>query len=519
MYLLLVLTRFAGTAACLASLLSTALAFSPAWAGTGIVPAEILVKYKGQAFASAPGDHAIGHGVFVLKATGGQFADVGNSDPWQRLRQQLDGIRADPAVEYAEPNYYGSFDDKPQASSAPTDPGYANQWWLDKVGARQGWAVATGSGITVAVIDSGVDLTHPDLQPNLRNDGYNFGDGNANPQDLYGHGTFVAGIVAAGCSNAMAGCGLAPSARILPIKINVGGSGTFASSAVAQAIDYAVARGARVINMSLTIDSETQTVADAIQRALDAGVVVVAAAGNVGGPVAFPGTYAGVITVAGTNQDDTLWAMSNRGPEAALAAPASGVYSTLLGGGFGQRSAGTSYSAPMVTAAVAAMLQVDGRLGRDQISALLKAATHPLATAGYGFGLLDMGAALLALLPDLQPNKQGYASNDALQLAFQLPPTAGAADIYVALTTPFGEFSLSPDGAWASVADKGYLPIATGYAANSALNGLLFGGGGIFPAIPLSGVPSGRYTWRIALVDPKKGVLLGPVIESPMTVN
>ncbi len=503
----------------LAIFVFTALMALPAWAGTGIVPTEILVKYKGQTFAGTPNGRAIGYGVFVLKMSEGRFADVAPGDPWQRMRQQLDALRADPAVEYAEPNYHGSFDDKPTVAIAPADPGYASQWWLDKVGARQGWSVATGNGITVAVIDSGVDLSHPDLQANLRGDGYNFGDGNSNPQDIYGHGTFVAGIVAAACNNATAGCGLAYGARILPIKINVGGSGTFVSSAVAQAIDYAVAHGARVINLSIEIDSETQTVADALQRALDAGVVVVASAGNEGGPITFPGTYPGVITVAGTNQDDSLWATSNRGPEVSLAAPATGVYSTLVGGGFGQRSAGTSYSAPMVSAAAATMLQMDGRLGRTQISDLLKGATHPLATAGYGFGVLDMGAALLALLPDLQPDKQGYASNDALQLSFQLPPTGGAVDIYVALTTPIGELSLGPDGTWAAVADKGYLPIAKGYAANGALNGLLFGGGGIFPAIPLAGVPSGRYIWRIALLNSQTGSLIGPVIESPMTIN
>ncbi|MBI5936942.1 MAG: S8 family serine peptidase [Betaproteobacteria bacterium] len=495
------------------------LALNPAWAGTGIVPTEILVKYREQAFTSASGGRAIGHRVFVLPATSGRFGNTENVDPWQRLRQQLDELQTNTAVEYAEPDYHGSFDDKPTAAPAPADLGYASQWWLDKVGARQGWAVATGAGITIAVIDSGVDLSHPDLQANLRSDGYNFGDGNANPQDIYGHGTFVAGIVAASCNNAVAGCGLAYRARILPIKISAVGSGTFASSAVAQAIDYAVAHGARVINLSLSIDSETQTVAAAIQRALDAGAIVVASAGNAGGPVAFPGTYPGVITVAGTNQDDSLWAMSNQGPEVALAAPATGVYSTLLGGGFGQRSAGTSYSAPMVTAAVAAMLQVDGRLGLDQMRLLLKSAGHPLVSAGYGFGVLDMGAALLTLLPDLRPDKQGYASNDALQLNYQLPPTAGAADIYVALTTPVGEFSLSPDGMWTAVADKGYLPIAKSYAANAALNGALFGAGGIFPPITLLGMPSGRYTWRIALVNPLNGVLLGPVIESPMTLN
>lgn len=490
---------------------------SMGWAATDIVPTEILVKYRAQGFAATAG-HAIGHGVTVLRLADGQFADTRAGDRWGWLNRKLSELRADPAVEYAEPNYHGEFADMPPAVATPNDPGYASQWWLDKVGARQGWAVATGKGVTVAVLDSGVDLNHPDLQANLRADGYNFGDGNANPQDVYGHGTFVAGIVAASRDNTTAGCGLAPQAHILPIKINVAATSTFSSSTLTQAIDYAVARGVQIINLSISVDSETQTVGAAIQRALDAGVVVVAAAGNQGGSVTFPGTYPGVITVAGTNQDDTLWAISNRGTEVALAAPATGVYSTLLGGGFGLRGEGTSYSTPMVAAAVADLLQVDSRLDRDHLVTLLKASTRPIATAGQSFGVLDAGQSLLSLLPDLMPDKRSYANSDSLRLEYRLPLTAGPVDIYVALTTPSGEFSLGPDGGWYS-ASSGYQVIGKGYHALAAVNGTLFGNNGAFASIWLAGVPAGRYTWRAVLVNTVNGELLGPIIESAVTVN
>ncbi|MBS4095389.1 MAG: S8 family serine peptidase [Sulfuricella sp.] len=484
---------------------------SPAGAQTDLAPTEILVKYRHD--AAAPAGRAIGHNVVAVP-----LADTPASRE-NRLRRHLAHLRADPAVIYAEPNYHGHFEDLPPTLAVPNDPGYASQGWLDSLGARQAWAVATGKGVTVAVVDSGVDLAHPDLMNNLRSDGYNFGDGNAVPQDVLGHGTFVAGILAAQCGNATAGCGLAPETRILPIKINIGSTNDFDSAALAQSVDYAVAHGAAVINLSVSVSESTQTVGEAIQRALDAGVVVVVAAGNGGGAVKFPGTYPGVITVAGTNLDGTLWSGSCLGSEVTLGAPATGVTSTVLGGGFGIRSQGTSYATPMVAASVAGILQLDRRFDHARIAALLRANALPLAPGGYDFGILAAGQTLLALLPDLIPEKRDYANGDMVRLDYRLPPTGGPVDIYVAVTLPSEEVSLKPDGTWQRAAVAGYAVTGSAYGGAAASSGTLFGSPGIFPPIRLEGFPAGRYVWRSVLINRQSLSAVGPIIESPLTIK
>ncbi|MFA7240808.1 MAG: S8 family serine peptidase [Sulfuricellaceae bacterium] len=490
---------------------------SIAWAETTIVPTEILVKYKENASLSKTG-RIIGHGVVAISVSNYQSA-VSRSGNEFRLNKRLNELHADPSVEYAEPNYLGHFEDMPPAVATPNDPGYSSQWWLDTVGARQAWAIASGKGLTIAVIDSGVDMNHPDLKPNLRSDGYNFGDGNALPQDSLGHGTFVAGITAAQCGNARAGCGLAPDVRLLPIKINASASSTFDSATLAQGIDYAVTHGAKIINLSISVDNATQTVGKAIQRALDAGIVVVAAAGNEGGIVSFPGTYPGVITVAGTNRDGTLWNQSNRGKEVTIAAPASDVYSTLIGGGFGLHGQGTSYATPMVAAAVASILQINGRLDSKQVAALLAENSHELATKGQNFGILDAGKSLLALLPNLIPDKRHYKNGESLRLDYRLPLTGGPVDIYVAITTPTDELSLTPDGKWIFSATTGYLVTGSAYNATASATETLFGKNGIFPAIEINNIPSGRYIWKTVLVERNSDSTIGPIIESPVTVT
>lgn len=427
---------------------------------------------------------------------------------WRRL----------PGVRLVEPDAVGQFDGLVDAG-VPNDPFYAEQTWLDLVGARGLWALGVGSGVTVAVVDSGVDLSHPDLQANLI-DGYDFADNSAIPQDRIGHGTTVAGLLGAVASNGIGVTGLAPGIKIMPLKTSPDSgphAGEPLSSAVAQAIDYAVAHGAGIINLSLTITTETEVVRQAVQEALDKGVIVVAAAGNEHSAVGFPANMPGVIAVANTQDDGSLHGSSNVGTEIALAAP--GVYpkSTLLGGGYGVYGSGigTSYSAPMVAAALAVLHGANPYLPPATLLSLLKSAAAPVP--GYSFGVLQAGKTAALLVPDLQPEQgQAFASGN-LSVAYRLPPTGVALDIYVAVDTPLGSFSLSPDGGWQPVSMAGYIPLASGYAT-SGTSGILFGSKGIFPAIPLAGLPTGAYNWRIALFDPQRQRLIGPVVSSTLQV-
>lgn len=495
------------------------LACPPAFAATPTT--EILVKYRnGQHFAASPGRH-LGHGVHLVTVESRNRDAVSQA---ATLAKHLATLRADPAIAYAEPNYHGHFDNAPALAAIPNDPGYPVQWWLEAVGARQSWPIATGQGVTVAVIDSGVDLTHPDLRANLRSDGYNFGDNNATPQDVLGHGTVVAGIIAAQRDNTLAGSGLAPDARVLPLKVNPGQDNDFTAAAVQQAVDYAVAKGVQVINLSLSFDpgEESQALKDALDRALAASIMVVAASGNNDPEVYFPGNHPGVITVAGSNPDGSLASFSSLGPSVAIAAPASGIHSTLLGGTFGLIAGhgnGTSFAAPAVSAALALLLQADPRLSRPQLLALLQKNGKPLNNSTLNFKILDSAQSLLALLPDLRTTQNTFAQSDSLHLDYRLPVMAAASDLYIALQTPRGEFSLHADGSWSAVASTGYTPLLTGIQNPQTVSGSLYGGNGAFPVLPLAGLPAGNYTWRIALFDPLKQRLIGQVLSTPITLQ
>lgn len=504
-------------------LLVTLLTTLPVWAGTGLVPNGILIRYHSapatlaQAAEALPRSpdwgalRAIGHRTYLMPLRSApQTSHRGRSHAG--MAEALARLRADPQVAYAEPNYLGQFADAPAPLATPNDPAFPSASWLDGVGARQAWAVSSGSGVVVAQIDSGTDLSHPDLQANLL-PGYNFGDQNATPQDVVGHGTKVAGILAARRGNGLGASGLAPLAKILPVKINAGGLGTFDSATLAQAIDYAVAQGAKVLNLSLTVDSQTQTVGEAITRAQAAGAIVVASTGNQSGAVAFPASMPGVIAVAASNADGTLASYANRGPEVTLAAPGSGIFTTLLGGGYGSSGNGTSFSAPMVSATIANLLATEPRMNAALISSLLRASARPITGSTQPFGILDAGQSLLALLPDLQPT----LASGQMRVGYRLPVTGGPVRIYVAVTTPFGEFALLPDGRWQAAA-AGYPPLAIAYDNAAAASGNLFGPGGVFPAIAVAGLPSGSYLWRTALARNDRDAGIGPVITSPINL-
>ncbi|MHB9118237.1 MAG: S8 family peptidase [Burkholderiales bacterium] len=491
------------------------------------VPDEIIVKYKTlNRFA----DHGavarrVNRHTEVVRVAG-RLARAAGRSKWAEIQDQIAAIQQDPNVLYAEPNYLGHFAET--VPPPPNDPSYTSQWWLPVIGDRTLWALGRGSGVVVAVIDTGVDLTHPDLMPNLLSNGKNYGDdpinGNASPQDLLGHGTRVAGIIAAAQNNGLGVSGLAPAAKILPVKINAGAQGTFTSDVLASAITYAVSQGAKVINLSLTVDNQTQTVQDAVQAALNAGVAVVAAAGNTdvcgsAGPVQFPATMAGVIAVAATDATGGLANFSCRGPEVAVAAPGENVVSTLLGGQYGTGGPGTSFSAPIVSAALADVVSINPSLPASQFAAYLRSNAKAISGGTYAFGFLDAGATGNSLVPHLVLSKQQFSAQESLTINFALPPTGAAMNIYVAVQTPLGEYALHPDGSWTAVTSSGYVPLALGYRSSAALTGTLFGSGGIFGAIPLSSLPAGAYTWRTALVNSVSASVVGDAIITPMTLQ
>jgi serine protease len=218
----------------------------------------------------------------------------------------------------------------PLDAGAPTAPG-AGQWFLDLEGVPQAWSKTHGDDVVVAVVDTGVKLEHPDLWANLL-PGHDFIDDDDSPQDIAGHGTHVAGLVAA---NGLV-TGVAPRAKILPVRVlrDLSGGSAFP---VAQGILWAAgllsgqpnAHPAQVINLSLGSEEYSEVIADAVNKALAHGVIVVAAAGNNGGALSFPAALPGVISV-------TALAGPNIAYQPGYASRGAGLVVTAYGGDTGQ---------------------------------------------------------------------------------------------------------------------------------------------------------------------------------------
>lgn len=300
---------------------------------------------------------------------------------------------------------------------AASDPKRPQQWGLDMVEADQAHARATGTGAIVAVIDSGVQADHPDLAGRLL-PGYDFVDDDATPQDGNGHGTHVSGIVAATTGNGIGVASVAPGAMILPVRVlDDEGAGT--AEDVKAGIDWAVAHGADVINLSLGEDvpfrslvGVTDEVDDSIRAAIAKGVVVVVAAGNSAFPVCGTPGGKGMLCVGAVNRDGTRSAYSNFGSGVSLSAPGGsvmpvegeGILSTYKDSGYAE-VAGTSQAAPHV-AGVAALLVSLGVKGQAAADAILRTATdagQPGADAEYGAGIVNAARAVASVPAGQQP--------------------------------------------------------------------------------------------------------------------
>jgi subtilisin family serine protease len=312
------------------------------------------------------------------------------------------------------------------AQVAAGDPRAAEQWPFDgdgPMGIESAWRQTTGGGVTVAIVDSGADLGHPDLAPNLWTNpgevpgngvdddgngyvddvhGFDFVESDGTPQDGNGHGTHVAGIVGARGGNGVGVAGVAWSVRLMVVRVlDAAARGT--TTDVARGIRYAVDNGARIVNLSLAGPTSTPDLQDAVAYAQAHGVLIVAAAGNDGANLANAPTYPAaygeedVLGVAATRQDGGLSGVSDYGPGADLAAPGEGILSTALGGGYEWRT-GTSMAAPEVAGALVLIAAARPDLDAAGLRSALLAGTRkvglPVAT-----GALDVGSSLRAVIP------------------------------------------------------------------------------------------------------------------------
>jgi subtilisin len=312
----------------------------------------------------------------------------------KNLAKRAEVLRIDPDVEvYALENV--------KIKGVKSQPAQVITWNIERVGATSSWGISTGDPVKVGVIDTGIDLSHPDLKANIKG-GYNAIYPGKSPNDDNGHGTHVAGIIAA-LNNSIGVVGVGPKIDLYAIKVlNASGSGYL--SDVIEGLDWARTHGMQVVNMSLGTSQDVQSFHDAILNAYNAGVVIVAAAGNSGGAVSYPAAYPEVIAVSATDQSNQIASFSSRGPEIDLAAPGVGIYSTYKGQSYATLS-GTSMAAPHVTGAAALIidtkkcdLNLDGVCKPSEVQQRLEQTAIDLGTPGkdnlYGSGLVNVYQAL-----------------------------------------------------------------------------------------------------------------------------
>jgi subtilisin family serine protease len=450
-------------------------------------------------------------------------------------------LRALPEVEYAEPNVVARVVSTPNdpylSSSGAWGQAFRDLWGLQTIEAAAAWDVTQGAGVVVAVIDTGVDYDHPDLAANIWQNpgetgtdaqgrdkrtngvdddgngqvddfhGYNFvtsGTANASndPNDDFGHGTHVAGIIAAVANDAIGVVGVAPQAKIMPVKgLDAGGSGSLAD--LANGIYYAARNGARVINASWggLADAPVQTILDAVAYAHDTkGVVFVAAAGNDGRDVGteavgfFPASARNAVAVSAFTHDDARANFSNFGPKLDVAAPGGGdgdpsgalfdpqrsILSLLAAGANAQmtedgqlvvggrylRQAGTSMAAPHVAGVAALLLAKNPSWTPEQVRQALRAGSADTGAVGFdldaGYGRLDalhalgQAAPLSVHLSSLNATLTGLAQVVVVGTAsgpglasWQLSWGAGALpDSWVTIQTSSAAVTSAPLATW-----------------------------------------------------------------------
>ncbi|MCC6625839.1 MAG: S8 family serine peptidase [Chloroflexi bacterium] len=334
---------------------------------------------------------------------------------------------AAPGVVAAEPNWLVRL-----AQTGPNDPLYqgGNQWHLRLIDAAGAWAITTGDpSVLVAIVDSGLDPTHPDLAGKVIG-GYDFIAETFTLTDPVGHGTAGASCSTANTDDGRGLAGLAPGVRLAAFRA-LGTQGG-ASFDVARGIIAAADAGARVINCSLGSSAPARSIQDALAYADRKGAVVVVAAGNGGtARLSFPAAERGVIAVGATNWRDEVAAFSQRGPHVAVSAPGAGV----LGARAGAEQAvvnGTSFAAPIVSGVVALMLSVAPSLTPADVRRILEGTADDIGPAGFdpaaGWGRVNAARAVAAARAgDTLPNRRAQIAGrvtgaDPAQVVIEVEP-------------------------------------------------------------------------------------------------
>ncbi len=303
--------------------------------------------------------------------------------------------------EHGDDIEYAELDAQLAPLYTPNDSGYASQWALPKISAPTGWDITRGSSsVKIAVLDTGVNVNHPDLKNKLAA-GWNAVDNNTDLTDLHGHGTMMMGVAGAqtGNSAGMAGVGIEP--KIMMVRISNNAYGWAYTSDMAKAVIYAADHGAKVISISFGGSFPSATMQNAIDYAYNKGSLITAAAGNSGSnSYMYPAAYNHVIAVGATTSSDQKASFSNWGSWVDVTAPGASIYTTTKDGGYAYVS-GTSPATPHVAGLAALLFSQKPDLTPAQAENYIIENIDDLGASGkddiFGYGRININKALVAL--------------------------------------------------------------------------------------------------------------------------
>ncbi len=315
----------------------------------------------------------------------------------------IQALEKNPKVNYIQPDHYRQRINPPiDIKGKPGPPPEEVPWGVDRIDADLAWSTTKGAGVKVAIVDTGIDMDHPDLEANIKG-GFNaiaparkYKDPNDFDDDN-GHGTHCAGIVAA-VDNDIGVIGVAPEAWLYGVKV-LDGAGFGYDSDIIEGIEWCVDNGMQVCSMSFGGYEDDQAFRNAIDAAWNAGIVMIAAAGNEGyeEPDLLPAGYSTCMAISAMDSSDDIPSWSNYGDEIELAAPGVSIYSTYKRGKYTTMS-GTSMACPHVSGVAALILAVHPSYSNDQVRQLLQNTAEDLGASGwdpyYGYGLVDAEAAV-----------------------------------------------------------------------------------------------------------------------------
>jgi thermitase len=326
----------------------------------------------------------------------GEVSDIGVSIinvPENKIDQVKDELENSGNFDFVEQDHIG------HGSGTPNDPSFSQQWHLSQIQAPLAWDTTVGSAsVPIAMIDSGVDSTHPDLAGKVM-PGWSFLTGTTNTSDVQGHGTATAGTVGAATNNSMGVSGVTWLNPIMPLVV-LNSSDFALYSDIASAINYAANHNVRIINISISGTSSSSTIQSAVDYAWNKGSIIFAGAGNnSSSALGYPAACNHVVAVSATESNDTLSSFSSYGSWISLSAPGNNILTLSNGGGYSTWY-GTSFASPIAAGVAALMLSANSNLSADQVVNLIEQNSDDIGAPGFdssfGWGRVNAARAVAA---------------------------------------------------------------------------------------------------------------------------